>query len=76
MEIIVEIGRNSPDDCMIARNANKIKEAMRLIFPKLPRLDMISKANFILRDLDDLEDDDTDTDDDDDKFPYMPPGSL
>lgn len=74
MEIIVEIGLNSPKDCMITRDVRKIKEAMRLIFPKLPRLDMISKANFILRDLSDLED--ADTEDGDDEFPYMPPGSL
>jgi len=72
MEIIVEIGLNSPDDCMITRNVSRIKEAMRLIFPKLPRLDMISKASFIFRELSDLEDDD----DDDDEFPYMPPGAL
>jgi hypothetical protein len=74
MEIIVEIGLNSPKDCMITRDVRKIKEAMRLIFPKLPRLDMISKANFILRELSDLED--ADTEDGDDEFPYMPPGSL
>lgn len=74
MEIIVEIGLNSPDDCMITRNVSRIKEAMRLIFPKLPRLDMISKASFILRELSDLED--ADTEDGDDEFPYMPPGAL
>ena len=74
MEIIVEIGLNSPKDCMITRDVKKIKEAMRLIFPKLPRLDMISKANFILRELSELED--ADTEDGDDEFPYMPPGSL
>jgi len=74
MEIIVEIGLNSPDDCMITRNVSRIKEAMRLIFPKLPRLDMISKASFIFRELSDLED--ADTEDGDDEFPYMPPGAL
>lgn len=73
MEIVVEIGFNSPDDCMITREVRKIKDAMRLIFPKLPRLDMISKATFIFRELSELEDDD---EADDDEFPYMPPGSL
>lgn len=74
MEIVVEIGFNSPKDCMITRDAKDIKEAMRLIFPRLPRLDMISKANFIFRELSDLDDDEDD--DDDDEFPYMPPRSL
>ena len=77
MEIVVEIGRNSPDDCMITRSVRKIKEAMRLIFPNLPRLDMISKASFTLRELSDLEDEEGDDNGDDEgDYPYMPPGSL
>jgi hypothetical protein len=59
---------------MITREVRKIKDAMRLIFPKIPRLDMISKATFIFRELSELED--ADTEDGDDEFPYMPPGSL
>lgn len=55
MEITVEIGTNDPDDCVINNNANKIKEAIRTIFPNLPRLDMVGKAKFILRNLSDME---------------------
>ena len=55
MEITVDIGTNDPDDCIINSNANKIKEAIRTIFPNLPRLDMVGKAKFILRNLDEME---------------------
>jgi hypothetical protein len=55
MEITVDIGTNDPDDCMINKNANKIKEAIRIIFPNLPRLDMVGKAKFALRNLDEME---------------------
>ena len=82
MEITVDIGVNDPDDCEICNDVDKIRQAMRIIFPKLPRLELISEANFVFRaptdeeleedeELDDEDDDDSDTD-----FPYMPPGSL
>ena len=56
MEITVDIGINDPDHCVLNSNANKIKEAIRIIFPNLPRLDMVGKAKFILRNLDEMED--------------------
>jgi hypothetical protein len=56
MEITVDIGINDPDHCVLNSNANKIKEAIRIIFPNLPRLDMVGKAKFMLRNLDEMED--------------------
>lgn len=55
MEITVDIGTNDPRECQIVRSAEKIKEAIGLIFPNLPRLDMISKAKFYLRNLEDMD---------------------
>ena len=85
MEITVDIGINDPDDCMICKDVDKIRHAMRMIFPKLPRLELISEANFVFRAPTDeeLEEDaeleefgDEDDDDSDSNFPYTPPGSL
>jgi len=81
MEITVDIGVNDPDDCEICNDVEKIRQAMRIIFPKLPRLELISEANFVFRAPTDeeLEEDEEFGDEDDDSdsdFPYMPPGSL
>lgn len=55
MEIIVDIGTNNPKECQITRSTENIKDAISLIFPNLPRLDMVSKARFQLRNLEDME---------------------
>ena len=58
MEITVNIGTNDPNDCQIVKSAEKIKQAIGIIFPNLPRLDMISKAKFFFRNLEDMRDED------------------
>ena len=55
MEITVDIGTNDPKDCQIVRSAEKIKEAIGMIFPSLPRLDMVAKAKFVLRNIEDMD---------------------
>ena len=55
MEITVDIGTNDPKECQIVRSSEKIKEAIGMIFPNLPRLDMVAKAKFVLRNIEDMD---------------------
>lgn len=49
MEITVEIGANNPDDCIITSKAEDIKKAVKLIFPGIPGVDVVSKVKFTFR---------------------------
>jgi hypothetical protein len=54
MEVSVDLGGNKKTHCRINKSSSKIQQAIKLIFPNLPRLDMVSEAKFIFRNLDKL----------------------
>ena len=54
MEVSVDLGGNKKSHCRINKSSSKIQQAIKLIFPNLPRLDMVSEAKFIFRNLDKL----------------------
>ena len=54
MEVSVDLGGNKKTHCKINKSSSKIQQAIKLIFPNLPRLDMVSEAKFIFRNLDKL----------------------
>ena len=54
IKMLEDKGMANPSE-KLGVNANKIKEAIRIIFPNLPRLDMVGKAKFALRNLDEME---------------------
>ena len=54
MEVSVDLGGNKKNHCRINKSSSKIQQAIKLIFPNLPRLDMVSEAKFIFRNLDKL----------------------
>lgn len=54
MEVSVDLGGNKKSHCRINKSSSQIQRAIKLIFPNLPRLDMVSEAKFIFRNLDKL----------------------
>lgn len=54
MEVSVDLGGNKASHCRINKSSSQIQRAIKLIFPNLPRLDMVSEAKFIFRNLDKL----------------------
>ena len=54
MEVSVDLGGNKKTHCRINKSSSKIQQAIKLIFPNLPRLDMVSEAKFIFRNVDKL----------------------
>jgi hypothetical protein len=63
LQLSVHIGNNDPDECQITSNTKDVKDAIRLLFPHLTRLEVVKEIKFLfanIEDVEDMEDDDSD----------------
>lgn len=56
LQVSVHIGTNDPSYCKITSSIDDVKKAISLLFPKIPRLDMVKEMKFYFDNLDDMED--------------------
>jgi len=63
LQISVHIGNNDPEECQITSSPKDVKDAIRLLFPNLTKLEIVKEIKFLfanIEDVEDIEDDDSD----------------